>query len=47
MKKEKIIREYSKKIKDIEKYDKFYHDKNNPLIDDAKYDKLKNEILSL
>ena len=47
MKKEKIIKEYKKKIKDIKKYDKFYHDKNDPLVDDAKYDKLKNEIINL
>ena len=47
MKKEKIIKEYIKKIKDIKKYDKFYHDKNDPLVDDAKYDKFKNEIINL
>ena len=47
MDKNKIQKIYKKKIKEINFYNKFYYENNDPKIDDSKYDKLKNEILSL
>ena len=47
MDKEKIKNFYKNKIKLINKYNKFYYDKNNPLVDDKIYDELKNEIIAL
>jgi len=47
MDKEKIKNFYKNKIKLINKYNKFYYDKNNPLVDDKIYDELKNEIITL
>ena len=42
-----LKKEYQKKIKDINQYNKFYFDKNKPKISDANYDKLKKEILEI
>ncbi len=42
-----IIKNYLNKIKLIEKYNKFYYDKDAPIIPDHEYDKLKKEILEL
>ena len=39
--------DYKKKIKLLEKYNKFYYQNQNPLVSDKKYDELKNEILLL
>ena len=36
-----------KKIKLLEKYNKFYYQNQSPLVSDKKYDELKNEILRL
>jgi len=47
MNKKKIKTEYKKKIKLIYESNKFYYDKNEPLISDSKYDEIKNEILLL
>ena len=47
MKKNKIIEAYNLKIKLLEKYNKNYFDKNNPLVSDHEYDQLKKEILKL
>ena len=47
MKDDKIKSNYLKKIKEINKYNENYYDKNNPLISDDKYDLLKKEILEL
>ena len=47
MKDAKIKSNYLKKIKEINKYNENYYDKNNPLISDDKYDLLKKEILEL
>ena len=47
MKKNKIIEAYNYKIKLLEKYNKNYFDKNNPLVSDHEYDQLKKEILKL
>ena len=42
-----LKRDYLKKIKLINKYNKFYFDKDNPLISDKEYDKLKKNILEI
>ena len=42
-----IIKNYLKKIKLIEKYNKYYYDKDAPEISDQKYDELKKETLEL
>jgi len=47
IKKKEIIKEYKKKIKLLNKYNKFYYDKSNPIVDDVKFDLLKIEIQSL
>ncbi len=47
MKKEKIIKEYKKKINLINKLNKLYYDKSRPAATDEDFDKLKNEILQL
>ena len=38
MDKKKIIKEYKNKIKLINKYNKFYYDKNSPIVSDSEYD---------
>jgi DNA ligase (NAD+) len=47
MNKKDIQNEYKKKIQLIEQYNKKYYNDNSPIISDAKYDKLKIEILNL
>ena len=47
MDKNKIETEYQKKLKLLLKYNKFYFDKNSPIVEDSKYDQLKKEILNL
>ena len=47
MKDLEIKKIYQKKIREIEKYDKQYYDKNNSLISDSEYDLKKREILEL
>ena len=47
MKKSLIKKDYLKKVNEIIKYNLHYYNKNHPLIDDFKYDILKNEILKL
>ena len=42
-----LKRDYLKKIKLINKYNKFYYDKNNSLISDKEYDKLKKNIFEI
>ena len=44
---EKINQKYLKKIKLFEKYNRYYYNLNNPLVDDFKFDKLKSEIIDL
>ena len=36
--------EYLKKIKLINRYNKFYYDKNKPLVSDQEYDQLKKKF---
>ena len=47
MKKKKIEKEYNEKIKKLIKFNKFYYEQNNPLINDREYDNLKKDILDL
>ena len=42
-----IIKKYSEKIKIIKKYDKFYYDKDSPLVPDYEYDQIKKEVIEL
>ena len=42
-----LKRDYLKKIKLINKYNKFYYDKNNPLTSDKEYNKLKKNIFEI
>ena len=47
MNKKEIQIKYSKKIKLLTKYNDYYYDKNEPIVDDQLYDELKKEILQL
>ena len=47
MKKKQIEKEYNEKIQKLIKFNKFYYENDNPLIDDREYDKLKKDILDL
>jgi len=47
MKISKIEKEYLKKIKLFQEYNKYYFDKNNPKITDSEFDLLKKEIIEL
>ena len=43
----KIKKNYFEKIKKFQKYNEAYYNKSDPIVDDAIYDSLKNEILEL
>ncbi len=47
MKISKIEKEYLKKIKLYQKYNKYYYDKSDPKVTDSEYDNLKTEIVEL
>ena len=47
MNKKKILTEYNQKIQQLVKYNKFYYNDSNPIVEDIEYDLLKKEILSL
>ncbi len=47
MKNKEIKKEYDKKIQKLIKLNEFYYEHNKPIIDDAKYDALKKDILKL
>ena len=42
-----FLKNYKKKLKLLDKYNKFYYQNQKPLISDKKYDELKSEILEL
>ena len=39
----KIEKEYLKKIKLFQKYNRYYYDKSNPQVTDSEFDSLKKE----
>ena len=45
--KDNINKNYLKKIKLLQSYDKFYYDKDSPVVTDQQYDTLKKEIITL
>ena len=47
MNKKEIQKKYKEKIKLINKFNKFYYNKSDPLVTDQDYDSLKKEILLL
>ena len=47
MTKKKVEKNYNEKIKKFIKLNKYYYEKNNPLVEDREYDNLKREILDL
>ena len=47
MKKKEIQKIYEEKVRLINKFNKFYYDKNDPKISDKDYDQIKEEILKL
>ncbi len=47
MDKNKIKKEYDKKIKNLVKLNKYYYEFSKPLVNDYEYDQIKAEILSL
>ncbi len=47
MKKKEIKKEYDRKIRKLVKFNKFYYEHNDPIVDDAEYDALKKDILKL
>ena len=47
MSKDLISKDYLKKIKLIEKYNNYYHDKGKPIVSDQEFDLLKKEIIYL
>ncbi len=47
MDKDLIKKDYNKKIKLLENYNKHYYDKDNPIITDQEYDLLKEDIINL
>ena len=44
---EKIIKDYLKKIKILNKHNDLYYNKDNPILSDSDYDSIKKEILNL
>ena len=47
MQKKEIEKFYLKRINELIKYDKAYHNDDNPLISDKYYDAIKNEVINL
>ncbi len=47
MKIAKIEKEYLKKIKLFQEYNKYYYDKSDPQVTDSEFDSLKEEIIEL
>ena len=47
MNKEFVKNKYNLKIKEFNKHNRLYYDESKPIISDAEYDRLKNEIIKL
>jgi DNA ligase (NAD+) len=45
MNKKNILKEYKKKIKEYKKFNEAYYNKNNPLISDSEFDKIKRNLI--
>ena len=45
--KKNTIAKYRKKIDLVNKYNKYYYEKNNPIVDDKTFDNIKKEIIEL
>ena len=45
--KKNIIAKYRKKINLVNKYNKYYYDNNNPIVDDKTFDNLKKICLQM
>ena len=45
--KQKIKKEHKNLINQIKKHNKYYFDKDNPIISDSQYDKLKRKLVDL
>ena len=43
----KIVKDFKKKVNNLKKHNIYYFNKDNPIISDAEYDTLKQEILNL
>jgi DNA ligase (NAD+) len=43
MNKSEIKNNYKKKIKLLDRYNKYYYDKSNPIVTDTEYDELKKK----
>ncbi len=44
MNKKKILIEYNQKIQKLVKYNKFYYNDSNPIVEDIEYDNLKKKF---
>ncbi|MDC0517904.1 NAD-dependent DNA ligase LigA [Candidatus Pelagibacter sp.] len=47
MNKKNILKEYKKKIKEYKKFNEAYYNKNNPLVSDSEFDKIKRNLVDL
>ena len=47
MNKKEIQKNYDKKIKLINDYDKYYYNESSPLVSDKEYDEIKQDIFLL
>ena len=47
MTKDDIKKIYTNKIKELNNHNNLYYEKSKPIISDAKFDELKNEIINL
>jgi DNA ligase (NAD+) len=47
MQRKEVEKNYIKKIKELKEHNKAYFDKDEPIISDSVYDKIKQEILDL
>ena len=47
MNKKNILKEYKKKINEYKKFNEAYYDKNNPIINDSEFDKIKQNLIEL
>ena len=46
-KNEDIDKKYTEKLSELKKHNKFYHEKDAPIISDYKYDQIKKKVIEL